>query len=83
MGGGDHFGHAAGAWSVFLGHSMGSVSAITSAYHWLKAGKTVDAVVLLAPAISLRTLAQPGHCSGSSFSQQKDGVSCLAAHHVV
>eukprot|EP00667_Euglena_gracilis_P006373 EG_transcript_6426 len=42
--------------AVFLGHSMGSVSAITSAYHWLMAGKTVDAVVLLAPAISLRTL---------------------------
>lgn len=42
--------------AVFIGHSMGSISAICSAVAWLEEGHAVGGVVLVAPAISVETI---------------------------
>jgi pimeloyl-ACP methyl ester carboxylesterase len=40
-----------GSNAVFVGHSMGSISAICSAVNWIETGKSCSAVLLIAPAI--------------------------------
>lgn len=45
--------------AVFIGHSMGAISALCSASEWLETGHTVDGVVLIAPAINTATMKNP------------------------
>lgn len=40
-----------GSNAVFVGHSMGSISAICSAVNWIESGKICSGVLLIAPAI--------------------------------